>query len=167
MRMHHVCDNASQQLLELTTGFKYERPYRDRPGREEYLGRGLLARFFAASDASPQPAKARLQLLGWPVFQVLLGNTDAHAKNLSFYMTVAGPVQAPRPTISSAARSTRRTTSARPIPMPWLLGAPSAPRNCRPASGPSSASPQQPTRPCAQGKRAWRQSHPDSTAACV
>lgn len=29
------------------------------------------------------------------MFQVLLGNTDAHAKNLSFYMTAAGPVQAP------------------------------------------------------------------------
>jgi len=26
---------------------------------------------------------------------VLLGNTDAHAKNLSFYMTAAGPAQAP------------------------------------------------------------------------
>ena len=93
VRRRHVIDGC--QLLGLQSGFKYERPYGDSPDVRDIRDGASLVRFFAATDASPQPAKARLQLLRWLVFQVLLGNTDAHAKNLSFYMTVAGPVQAP------------------------------------------------------------------------
>jgi len=93
VRRRHVIDGC--QLLGLQSGFKYERPYGDNPDVKDIRDGASLARFFAATDASPQPAKARLQLLRWLVFQVLLGNTDAHAKNLSFYMTAAGPVQAP------------------------------------------------------------------------
>lgn len=93
VRRIHVIDGC--QLLGLASGFKYERPYGDNPDVREIRDGASLARLFAASEASPQPAKARLQLLRWLVFQVLLGNTDAHAKNLSFYMTAAGPAQAP------------------------------------------------------------------------
>ncbi len=93
VRRRHVIDGC--QLLGLQSGFKYERPYGDNPDVKDIRDGASLARFFAATDASAQPAKARLQLLRWLVFQVLLGNTDAHAKNLSFYMTAAGPVQAP------------------------------------------------------------------------
>ena len=93
VRRRHVIDGC--QLLGLQSGFKYERPYGDNPDVKDIRDGASLARFFAATDASPQPAKAKLQLLRWLVFQVLLGNTDAHAKNLSFYMTTAGPVQAP------------------------------------------------------------------------
>lgn len=93
VRRRHVIDGC--QLLGLQSGFKYERPYGDNPDVKDIRDGASLARFFAATDASPQPAKARVQLLRWLVFQVLLGNTDAHAKNLSFYMTADGPVQAP------------------------------------------------------------------------
>lgn len=93
VRRRHVIDGC--QLLGLQSGFKYERPYGDSPDVRDIRDGASLARLFVATDASPQPAKARLQLLRWLVFQVLLGNTDAHAKNLSFYMTVAGPIQAP------------------------------------------------------------------------
>lgn len=93
VRRRHVIDGC--QLLGLQSGYKYERPYGDNPDVRDIRDGASLARFFAATDASPQPAKSRLQLLRWLVFQVLLGNTDAHAKNLSFYMTAAGPLQAP------------------------------------------------------------------------
>lgn len=93
VRRRHVIDGC--QLLGLQSGFKYERPYGDSPDVRDIRDGASLARFFAATDTSPQPAKAKLQLLRWLVFQVLLGNTDAHAKNLSFYMTTAGPVLAP------------------------------------------------------------------------
>lgn len=93
IRRRHVIDGC--QLLGLQSGFKYERPYGDGPDVRNIRDGASLDRFFAATDACPQPAKARLQLLRWLVFQVLLGNTDAHAKNLSFYMTGAGPMQAP------------------------------------------------------------------------
>lgn len=93
VRRRHVIDGC--QLLGLQSGFKYERPYGDGRDVRDIRDGASLAGFFAATDTSPQPAKARLQLLRWLVFQVLLGNTDAHAKNLSFYMTGTGPVQAP------------------------------------------------------------------------
>lgn len=93
VRRDHIIDGC--QLLGLQSGFKYERPYGDGRDVKDIRDGASLARLFIAANASPQPAKARLQLLRWLVFQVLLGNTDAHAKNLSFYMTAAGPVQAP------------------------------------------------------------------------
>ena len=93
VRRRHVIDGC--QLLDLAGSYKYERPYGDHPHVREIRDGASLGRFFAAIAASPQPAKARLQLLRWQVFQVLLGNADAHAKNLSFFMTAAGPVQAP------------------------------------------------------------------------
>ena len=37
----------------------------------------------------------RLALLRWTLFQVLIGNTDAHAKNLSFYLDREGLSLAP------------------------------------------------------------------------
>lgn len=93
VRRRHVIDGC--QLLGLQSGFKYERPYGDSPDVRDIRDGASLSRLFVAIEASPQPAKARLQLLRWLVFQVLLGNTDAHAKNLSFYMTAVGPMQAP------------------------------------------------------------------------
>ncbi len=93
VRRRHVIDGC--QLLGLPSGYKYERPYGDNPDVRSVRDGASLPRLFKAIEASPQPVKARLQLLRWLVFQVLLGNTDAHAKNLSFHMTAAGPVQAP------------------------------------------------------------------------
>lgn len=37
----------------------------------------------------------RLQLLRWVIFQVLIGNTDAHAKNLTFFNHLGGLRMAP------------------------------------------------------------------------
>ncbi|WP_028630760.1 HipA domain-containing protein [Metapseudomonas resinovorans] len=41
------------------------------------------------------PARARLQLFQWLTFNVLVGNTDAHLKNLSFLMSPRGLELAP------------------------------------------------------------------------
>ncbi|MHB0990653.1 MAG: HipA domain-containing protein [Burkholderiales bacterium] len=93
VRRRHVIDGC--QLLGLPSGFKYERPYGDSRDVRNIRDGASLTRFFTAIKVSPQPARAQLLLLRWLVFQVLLGNTDAHAKNLSFYMTATGPIQAP------------------------------------------------------------------------
>jgi serine/threonine-protein kinase HipA len=37
-----------------------------------------------------RPAAERQLLLRWTIFQVLIGNTDAHAKNLSFFSGAGG-----------------------------------------------------------------------------
>jgi serine/threonine-protein kinase HipA len=93
VRRRHIIDGC--QLLDLSSSYKYERPYGDNPDVRDVRDGASLVRLFAAIKTSPQPAKAKLQLLRWLIFQVLLGNADAHAKNLSFYMTGSGPVQAP------------------------------------------------------------------------
>lgn len=90
---HHLIDGC--QLLGLPPGFKYERPYGDHPDVRDIRDGASLPRLFAALDASPAPAVQRLRLLRWVVFQVLIGNTDAHAKNLSFFVGANGPELAP------------------------------------------------------------------------
>ncbi|MEN9868920.1 MAG: HipA protein, partial [Pseudomonadota bacterium] len=49
-----------------------------------------LPALFALLNRSKNPAAQRLQLLRWVLFQILIGNTDAHAKNLSFFSDAQG-----------------------------------------------------------------------------
>ncbi|MGD0960568.1 MAG: HipA domain-containing protein [Methylomonas sp.] len=90
----HCIDGC--QALGLGVSMKYERPYGD--GRDvRHLRDGVsLPKLFALLDrASSKPAADRLGLLRWAVFQVLIGNTDAHGKNLSFFMDAGGLSLAP------------------------------------------------------------------------
>lgn len=90
----HIIDGC--QALGLPVGYKYERPYGNNPDVRHIRDGASLPRLFELMDrASPTPAAQRLQLLRWAIFQVLIGNTDAHAKNLSFYSTAAGLILAP------------------------------------------------------------------------
>lgn len=41
------------------------------------------------------PAKAQLQLLRWILFNLLIGNTDSHGKNISYFVTKKGYEIAP------------------------------------------------------------------------
>jgi serine/threonine-protein kinase HipA len=47
------------------------------------------------ADACRSPAVARSRLFGWLVFNVLVGNSDAHLKNLSFLVSHEGVQLAP------------------------------------------------------------------------
>ena len=81
----HLIDGC--QLLGLSVGMKYERPYGDGPDvRNIRDGASLRTLFQAINQYSLQPAVDRLALLRWAIFQVLIGNTDAHGKNLSFFL---------------------------------------------------------------------------------
>ena len=50
---------------------------------------------FRAVDGVRQPAVARNQLLRWLIFNFLIGNSDAHAKNVSFMVGPSGVDLAP------------------------------------------------------------------------
>lgn len=90
----HVIDGC--QLLGLSVGMKYERPYGDNPDvRNIRDGASLRSLFQAINLHSLQPAVDRLALLRWAIFQVLIGNTDAHGKNLSFFVRPSGVSLAP------------------------------------------------------------------------
>lgn len=75
----HVIDAC--QLLGLDRSFKYSQ--------------GSMDNLSALVDACRSPAVARLRLFGWLVFNMLVGNSDAHLKNLSFLVSHEGIRLAP------------------------------------------------------------------------
>lgn len=89
----HLIDGC--QALGLPPWMKYERPHGDAPDVRNIRDGASLPRLFEVLAMSPTPARDRLALLRWTILQVLLGNADAHAKNLSFFCDVAGLALAP------------------------------------------------------------------------
>lgn len=75
----HVIDAC--QLLGLDRSFKYNQ--------------GSMESLSALANACRSPAVARARLFSWLVFNVLIGNSDAHLKNLSFVVTHEGIQLAP------------------------------------------------------------------------
>jgi len=75
----HVIDAC--QLLGLDRSFKYSQ--------------GSMESLTALASACRSPAVARSRLFGWLVFNVLVGNSDAHLKNLSFTVSHEGVQLAP------------------------------------------------------------------------
>ncbi|WP_417068861.1 HipA domain-containing protein [Niveibacterium terrae] len=75
----HVIDAC--QLLGLDRSFKYSQ--------------GSMESLAALADACRSPVLARTRLFGWLVFNVLVGNGDAHLKNLSFLASDEGVELAP------------------------------------------------------------------------
>jgi serine/threonine-protein kinase HipA len=75
---------------------KYERPYGDGRDVKHIRDGASLPKLFALLDrVSTQPTADRLALLRWTIFQILIGNTDAHGKNLSFFIDSGGIRLAP------------------------------------------------------------------------
>ena len=83
VRRLHVIDGC--QALGIPPTLKYERPYGDNPDVRNIRDGASLPQLFAMLKTCPSPAAQRLHLLRWTIFQILIGNTDAHAKNLSFF----------------------------------------------------------------------------------
>ncbi|WP_288486667.1 HipA domain-containing protein [uncultured Acidovorax sp.] len=75
----HVIDAC--QLLGLDRSFKYSQ--------------GSMESLAVLANACRSPAVARARLFGWLVFNVLVGNSDAHLKNLSFLVSHEGVQLAP------------------------------------------------------------------------
>lgn len=62
---------------------------------EKEGGPSLADCFGLIKHHSIQPAADQLQLLNWVVFNYLIGNADAHGKNISLLLTQQGPKLAP------------------------------------------------------------------------
>jgi len=89
----HVMDGC--QALGLPVDAKYERLYGSGKDVKHIRDGASLPHFFALQQLSAQPLAQRQKLLRWAIFQVLIGNTDAHAKNLSFFAGISGVSLAP------------------------------------------------------------------------
>ncbi len=90
----HIIDAC--QAYDLPVSYKYERNFGN--GKEvAHIRDGMslprlfkLVRMYATA-----PAPAKRELLQWALFQLLIGNYDAHGKNFSFYMEPSGIRPAP------------------------------------------------------------------------
>lgn len=89
----HLIDGC--QMLDLPPTYKYERPF-GTSGEGASIRTGVnLPKLFAASRNCRIPALALRDLLNWTLFQLLIGNSDAHGKNISFFVGKAGIDVAP------------------------------------------------------------------------
>jgi serine/threonine-protein kinase HipA len=89
----HLIDGC--QMLDLPSTYKYERPF-GKGGNAAGIRTGAnLPALFAASGNCRAPAVAMRDLLNWLLFQLLIANSDAHAKNISFFVGPAGIDVAP------------------------------------------------------------------------
>lgn len=89
----HLIDGC--QMLDLPPTYKYERPF-GKSGEGARIRTGSsLPKLFAACRNCRIPALAIRDLLNWTLFQLLIGNSDAHGKNISFFVGKAGIDVAP------------------------------------------------------------------------
>ncbi len=89
----HLIDGC--QMLDLPPTYKYERPY-GKSGEAWRINTGAsLGQLFASCHQCRIPAAATRDLLHWIFFQLLIGNNDAHGKNISFFVGKNGIDVAP------------------------------------------------------------------------
>lgn len=89
----HIIDAC--QAADLPASYKYERNF----GSGEHVrdireGVGFKV-LFDRVDQTVNKAAARLTMLRWALFQFLIGNSDAHGKNFSFFVRRQGLEPAP------------------------------------------------------------------------
>lgn len=90
---YHLIDGC--QILDLPPTYKYERPF-GKSGEGAKIRTGAsLPTLFAACKLCRIPALAIRDLLNWGLFQLLIGNSDAHGKNISFFVGLDGIDVAP------------------------------------------------------------------------
>lgn len=78
------CTRVHQEDFCQALGFLPDQKY------ESEGGPGIRACFSLVSNSSSQPLKDKLFLIQWVIFNYLIGNSDAHAKNISILFAETG-----------------------------------------------------------------------------
>lgn len=89
----HVVDAC--QCLNLSVSHKYERNFGSGRDVAQIRDGVSIERLFSISSDAISSAAMRLGLLRWVLLQYLIGNSDAHGKNLSFFVEAGGLKLAP------------------------------------------------------------------------
>ena len=89
----HIIDGC--QMLDLPSSYKYERNFGSGRDVEQIREGASFRKLFEATKICDVPATARLQLLDWAIFNLIIGNSDAHGKNISFFVDNVGIQVAP------------------------------------------------------------------------
>lgn len=89
----HTIDGC--QALNAPPEFKYQRILNSGSEKDNYLGPINVENLSSFNKLCIVPAKAQLQLLQWILFNLLIGNTDNHGKNISYLVSKKGYETAP------------------------------------------------------------------------
>ena len=84
----HIIDAC--QACDLPVSYKYERHLGNAPEVRHIRDGVSYEKLFACADLSGNKASTRLAMLRWALFQFLIGNSDAHGKNFSFFVRPGG-----------------------------------------------------------------------------
>lgn len=88
VRRRHIIDAA--QACDLPVAYKYERNLGNAEAVRHIRDGVSFARLFGCADLTANKAASRLAMLRWALFQFLIGNSDAHGKNFSFFVRPGG-----------------------------------------------------------------------------
>ena len=89
----HIIDGC--QALDLSPGYKYERNFGSERDVSDIREGASFEKLFTFTHLCHVPIKAKLNILQWVLFNLLISNADAHGKNLSFFVNKAGITPAP------------------------------------------------------------------------
>ena len=93
IRRHHIIDGC--QALNLPPDYKYEQPFGRGPDVSSIRDGASLKALFNFAKVCQHPSLAQTELLKWVAFNLVIGNGDAHAKNISFFVNEEGITPAP------------------------------------------------------------------------
>jgi serine/threonine-protein kinase HipA len=93
VRRLHIIDGC--QALNLPVAYKYERNFGSGHDVRDIREGVSFERLFSITDYTVRKAVTRLALVRWALFQFLIGNADAHGKNISFFCRPEGLALAP------------------------------------------------------------------------
>ena len=93
VRRIHILDTC--QALDLPVSYKYERNFGSGADVRHIRDGVSFERLFSVSQYATQKALTRQALTRWALFQYLIGNADAHGKNVSFFSRPEGLALAP------------------------------------------------------------------------
>lgn len=84
VRKRHIIDGC--QALDMPPENKYEQNFGS--GRDvKHIRDGVsLTRLFEFANTTTVPAKTRQDMVNWVIFNLIIGNSDSHGKNISFYI---------------------------------------------------------------------------------
>ena len=89
----HIID--AFQASDLPASFKYERNIGSVGDAALYRDGVSLSKLFGLLEHVSRKAADKLAMLRWALFQLVIGNSDAHGKNFSFFVHRSGLEAAP------------------------------------------------------------------------
>ena len=93
VRRLHIIDAC--QACDLPVSYKYERNVGSTGAAVQYRDGVSFEKLFGLLQYVNKKAIDKLNLLRWALFQYVIGNCDAHGKNVSFFVSPGGLVLAP------------------------------------------------------------------------